>query len=286
MKRQTHLVAVLSSMLVLAGFGLAQSQLPTDLSAIVQTVGNPKADTVIVGVQGGPSYQLAEGRFLELLVVYGKVDREKNFLVNVHQAQTLNPQRFANQMLLLEEAKAVNQETTAMLSRVVHYFVARGKKVYVVGYSYGAFVVTNLLATDGPQASGYLILAGRLDMPEEVWASFAKAVPVRFSGELVRPFTETELAGAGGLDSIGRKNTLVLAAGMGYKRFTQLLGNTNLSKVVYGYGQTDEAVGKLSDAELAFLRSRNIKKILTLGGGHSEAINGLIALGLAALMGQ
>ncbi len=256
-------------------------KLPEDIANITQAVGNPDADAVIVWSQGGPTLQLSAERFTW---IFRNVDQQKTFLVNVHQTQTRNPQRISDKVLSFDEAKAADDESTALLSKVVKHFISQGKKVYVVGYSFGAFAVTNLLVKDGPEATGYLILASRLDMPDEVWTAYAKGIPVRFSGDKVVPYTAEEIARHGGINSVGIKNTLALAAGVGYKRFTQLLNGSNLSKVVYGYGLSDQAVGTLNPAEIRFLGAQKIKRLLAVAGGHDDVINGLVDEGLAILM--
>ena len=54
-----------------------------------------------------------------------------------------------------------------ILHRTIEHFKAQGKRVVVVGHSYGAFLITRYLAIEGPDAADrYLIMAGRLDMPD------------------------------------------------------------------------------------------------------------------------
>lgn len=53
------------------------------------------------------------------------------------------------------------------------------------------------------------------------------------------------------------------------KRFTKLLEDKKLSKVVYVYGRFDEASGRPSDIELNFLESKGIPVIENFGDHHS-----------------
>ena len=69
-----------------------------------------------------------------------------------------------------------------MLAAVVDHFQDQGKTVYVVGISFGAFVVQELLATQGNVAEGYLIVTGRIDMPDGIWTEFAEGRTCRVRG--------------------------------------------------------------------------------------------------------
>ena len=126
-------------------------------------VGVSDATTVVVLAQGGPLPSLAPTH--EVTSRLGALDLEQVFLVNVHQAQTIDPGAFAVLDLTFEEAVVASSRSVAMLAAVVDHFQDQGKTVYVAGVSFGAFVVQELLATQGNVAEGYLIVTGRIDMP-------------------------------------------------------------------------------------------------------------------------
>ena len=66
--------------------------------------------------------------------------------------------------------------------------------------------------------------------------------------------------------------TAKLAAGIGHKRFTELLSDKNLSNVLYIYGTKDENVGSLNTNEIRFLKEKKVS-IIKLDGGHGSMFN-------------
>ncbi len=242
--------------------------LPENIADLVYAVGNRDSDTVIVNAQGGPIPEL-ETHFFEF--VFSFVDLEQYYLINAHQVQTINPIDFMEHEVTFEEAKIAAAESTQMLADIVQYFKSEGKKVYVVGLSYGAFIVTDFIATYGNIADGYLIMIGRLDMPDEVWTVFAEGRMVGFvDGVEIAP-VDAEAAGMGGEGEFVDANMARLAAGLGYKRFTALLEGADLSNVIYGYSHFDEQVGRLTSEEIDFLL-RTGAVVIGLPTDHGGAI--------------
>ncbi len=235
-------------------------------------IGNPESDTVIVNTQGGPMPELLEDEFAE---VFAGVDLNEAFVVNVHQAHTLHPEKIAQGVITFEEAIACDAESTKILAEVVNEFLRENKRVYVVGISFGAWMVQDLLATQGSVADGYLILVGRLDMTVEIWKSFSKGGSGYFENG-VDPVIEDAEASDGqeiGPREYAQQNLPKIAAGLGHKRYTSLLKDVDLSKVTYIYGKSDEAVGRLSDSELDFLKLKGVNIISTEGGHGNDEID-------------
>ncbi len=237
---------------------------PESLASLYEGVGDPDAKTVVVYAQGGPVTELSEDELREVASASGLED---GYVVAVHQAQTLNPEDFLDADLDFEQAKAASAETVAMMADVVDFYLAEKRDVYVVGSSFGAFVVQDLLATQGNLASGYLILTGRLDMPEQVWAAFSQGRAAGFADGTEIVEFEIEEAGMGAGTPAGDRNMARLAAGLGYKRFTELLDGVDLSNTVYVYGQADEQVGRLTAAEVEFLEDHGAR-VVSDPGGH------------------
>ncbi len=238
---------------------------PLALADTYVSGGNADADVVVVNAQGGPvPYLLPREAIIAPLIA---LNLERAYVVNVHQAQTLDPDAFAGEDIAFEDARAADVATVEMLAAVVDHFLERGKTVYVVGISFGAFVVQELLATQGNVAEGYLIMVGRIDMPEEVWTEFAEGRPVGFvDGVEIVTFTSEE-AGMGGAGEISDRNMARLAAGLGHHRYSERLAGVDLSNVFYVSGSVDEQVGRLSDAEVAFLYERGAD-VTVYEGGH------------------
>ena len=244
----------------------AEPVAPSGLEGTYGSFGNPDADTVVVVTQGGPVTFLLGPE--ELVEETGLLNPEQVQLVSVHQAQTLDPEPFIAADISFDEAKAADAESVALLADVVAHFKDQGKTVYVVGFSFGAFMVQELLAVQGNIADGYLIKVGRIDMPEEVWAEFSEGRAVGFiDGVEIVKFDIAE-AGMGGETPEADRNMARLAAGLGHKRYSQLLADIDLSNVVYVYGDADEQVGRLSDAEVAFLEGRSAT-VIEYRGGHA-----------------
>ena len=228
-------------------------------------VGASAATTVVVLAQGGPLPFLAPTH--ELTSRLGALDLEQVFLVNVHQAQTIDPGAFAVGDITFEEAVAASSRSVAMLAAVVEHFQDQGKTVYVVGISFGAFVVQELLATQGNVAEGYLIVTGRLDMPDGIWTEFAEGRRAGFArGVEIVKHTGAEGAQGGGGAAFYR-NSARLAAGLGHHRYSERLAHVDMTNVVYVFAALDEQVGRLTDPELAFLAQRGAQ-VVEHDGGH------------------
>ena len=244
----------------------AVPDVPDELVGTFGSFGNPEADTVVIVTQGGPVTFLLGPEVLVEEV--GQLNPEQVQLVSVHQAQTLEPDRFIAADISFDDAKAADAASVAMLADVVAYFKDQGKTVHVVGFSFGAFMVQDLLATQGNIADGYLIKVGRVDMPDEVWTEFSEGRAVGFvDGVEIVKFDIAD-AGMGGETPEADRNMARLAAGLGHKRYTELLADIDLSNVVYVYGDVDEQVGRLSEAEVAFLESRSAT-VIEYEGGHA-----------------
>ena len=208
----------------------------------------------------------------EFSEVFSGVDLDEAMVVNVHQSQTIDSEKFSERKLTFEEAKAYDTESVKILADVVDEFLRDNKRVYVVGFSYGAWMVQDLLATQGSVADGYLIVAGRLDMPEAIWMSFSQSGGGYFKDgiePIIEEATEIDESKLGTEDII-EFNLPKIAAGLGHKRYTQLLQDVDLSKVIYVYGQRDIPVGRLSDAEVNFLESKSVQVVATEGGHMDE----------------
>ena len=153
-----------------------------------------------------------------------------------------------------------------ILHRTIEHFRDQGKRVVVIGHSYGAFLVTRYLWRQGPDAADrYLIMAGRLDMPEEVVNGFLTGTPYYFQdGVTPMPFprlpvppTDRELM------------EMRIAGATGHDRYTERLADTDLRRVIYVYGTQDFNVGRLTEDEVRFLESGDAT-VIPAQGGHTS----------------
>ena len=68
-------------------------------------------------------------------------------------------------------------------------------------------------------------------------------------------------------------------------RYTELFSTIgDLSNITYVYGETDEAVGGLTPAEVQFLRSKNAN-LLSGRGNHEDTIGEFIIQGFSDAFG-
>jgi len=246
-----------------------------EIKNLIYFKGDENADIVLVNTQGGPDTELATDEFDDLLK---NVNTSGILRVNVHQAQTLNPELFTKNEITFAEATNFDTKSVDTLYKVIKYFKDQNRTVYVLGISFGAFMTQQLIAEKGINtADKYLIMVGRLDINDVFWQAYSQGETGHFVDGLTPVLYES--------GSTVTKNMNKLAAGLGQNRYTQTLGQyQNLSKLTYVYGKNDFAVGKLLSDEIQFLKSRKAK-IIAGDGNHSETIDGYIVAGFKAAFG-
>jgi len=230
--------------------------------------GNLIGDVVIVNTQGGPDTVLYDE---DLKDIIEQAQAQSALFVNVHQEQTLDPSKFEED-ITFEQAKKYDTQSVDYLKRVLDFFNKQDNKtVYVLGISFGAFMVQELIATYGiDEADGYLIMVGRLDIEEDFWKSFSQGEYAEFTYNTEG--NSSVVYYGSGEDSVSR-NMARLAAGLGFNRYTKRLDYLNdLSKITYIYGDRDESVGGLSKEEVDFLNEKNVRVIPVARATHNSAI--------------
>ena len=123
-------------------------------------------------------------------------------------------------------------------------------------------------------------------MPAAVWTEFAKGAAARFvNGTEVVKLTLGEAGHRGG-NLAAPRNMSRLAAGLGHHRYSERLAGVGMANVIYVSGTVDEQVGRLTDAERAFLAERGADLIEYVGGHDTppevvrEAFSRLLPAGL------
>lgn len=248
-----------------------------EIKDLIYFNGDENAPIVLVNVQSGPDTELATS---EVDFLVQNFDGSNFLAVNVHQAQTLNPNLINSTDITFEEAINIDAETVQVLSRVITYFKDQGRTVYVFGQSFGAFVTQELIAREGPDvADRYLIMIGRLDLNDIIWQGASEGRNGFFE-DGINPVLEDEIA-----EDVIERNLNRLAAGFAMNRYTEVLNQyQDLSKIVYVYGRNDEVIGSLTEAEDQFLVSKNAT-ILAGNGGHDETLIELLELGFEFAFG-
>ena len=236
--------------------------IPDDVTQLFRVSGNTGSKTVWIYEQGGPLHELVDEGPLNLFTNFP--GHQALLYAHVHQTLTLEndlASRYAE--LTLANLKAEVDVSVEILHRTIGHFQAQGKRVVVVGHSFGALLATRYLALKGPgSVDRFVIMAGRLDMPREVVDGVLNGVWHHFPGggtpephPSLQPTQDKEFI------------ELRIVGAAAHDRYTELLAGTDLSRVIYVYGTEDEQVGSLSEAEVAFLRSRG-STVVTVEGGH------------------
>lgn len=223
---------------------------------VIQT--NPSADTVIIGLHGGPTDMLEVGdfEFFENIPTFS--------VVEMQQKQHYSPEILANSTMTLDEAIIYNDTTIAMLRKVVNHYNNLNKTVVLIGHSFGAFLLTEYLDDYGIDDVHRVIpMAGRLNMNQEVVDAFATGYSAYFiDGVMVQVESQQsppeELA------------AMKLQAGIGYNRFVDSLAMLDLTKLMYVSGTQDEAVGRLLPDELLMLENTNASILTVQNGNHDS----------------
>lgn len=234
------------------------TQLPSADSELFEVFGNAGSDTVWIFEQGGPVYEL-DGRWqaiLRSIPAFAEV-LDTVQVAQAHQVQSLNPGLASrHEELPFEDVQAEVDVSVEILDRTIRHFRSQGKQVVVIGFSYGAFVTARYLWRKGPDAADrYVMVAGRLDMPQKVVDAFRNRMAYYFP-DAVNPQPASDPVPA---DQPYRDQELMrrrIMAATGHERYTERLAGVDLSKVIYAYGIGDTRVGRLSDAELQFLNSK------------------------------
>jgi len=240
--------------------------------------GNVFSNEILINVQGGPFTELKTNALKDLLQQTDKADNF--FIFNLHQTQTLEPQEFTNE-ITFGKAKTNNQRSVEILKEVIQYFKAQDRKVYVLGIGFGAYIVQEMIVQEGKDlADQFLLMGGRLDMPDLVWQSFSEGNTGGFI-DGATPFTGTPST-----LTDTQKNLNKLLAGLAFNRYTFELAKYNdLTNVTYCFGSKDESFGSLTQNEQALLITRQAN-VLKIDEGHQVTIEALLDEGFGVAFGE
>lgn len=250
-------------------------EISQNIKDVIYFQGDEKAETVMILIPGGPSTEFAT----DFVDGFASAFTGKGILtVTVHQAQTLNPDIVAGNDITMAQANSFNTESIEMLSEVLTYFKDEGRTVYVLGYSFGAFVTQELIAEKGiNSADKYLIISGRLDINDVIWQAAAEGKKGSFENGIT-PIVEEE-------PNVKERNFNIISAGFAMNRYTQLFNTIeDLSNITYIYGENDEAVGRLTTNEVQFLESKNTN-IISGPGNHTSTFDVFLFQGLDEAFG-
>lgn len=229
---------------------IAYEGMPEKLKKLGYSFGNSKSDTIVLITQGGPFPRLFTDEVKAIFKENGGIDENKYFFINSHQAQTIEPQMMLEEEMSFEQAKMLGIKTSEMLNELVSYFRSENKKVFIVGISYGCFAGQDYISKFGNIADGYLLMAGRLDIAEDVWRAYSEGIDAGFEEDAISTKVEQKA------EDLMMINSHKIAAAYGYKRYSELLKNIDLSNVIYYHALKDLNVGKLTTDEIEFLKTK------------------------------
>lgn len=252
----------------------SETILPQDTTRLWITDGNIESNTTVIICQGGPSKQLTfqeKGR-----TSYRYIPNYSNYnIVYLHQAQTYNPDIFNfKQIFSIEMAEKEVDNTSEILYRAIKYFKNKNKIVIVIGTSYGAYIIPNYISTRPSLADKYYVLAGRIDGNSEMVKQHLNGFNGEFEEDGVSYIPEDENVDLSEYSKKELKEYRVrqlLKGAIGEPKYSKELANKDLSNVIYFYATNDQNVGCLSDAEIEFLVSKEVKVFKT-NDGHSEVL--------------
>ncbi len=250
----------------------ALTTIPDDITKLFIAKGNESANTVIIYEQGGPDKELDD----EYFELNGSFNTDFNDLfkdyyrVYMHQALTFNNGICTNETLKKEQADLENKVSVEMLDRVIKNFKSEGKTVYVMGHSFGGFLVTKYIAEKGnTTADKFVIMAARLEMQPEVPDNFLQGRPYYFlNGTTPKEEDRAELLEDYNDIKQSCPSVFSFLGAIGSERFSSKITTQDLSNVIYVYAKDDFQTGGLLTTETTFLNDRMVKVIEINSGGH------------------
>ncbi|MFK7768582.1 MAG: hypothetical protein AB8B55_15270 [Mariniblastus sp.] len=248
--------------------------LPRDPTKLFKTSGNLDSNKVFIFVQGGPDPDFGVYREDPLTLL---PNQDGILRVNVKEAQIINTNLLASDPILTEKQCLFEHRKSAeMLHRTVEYFKSQGKKVFVLGHSYGCLIGIEYLRSQPNTADRVILMGSSFDQdlrnyPDSIkgqgklirWVDGVEPYEKSFFGDFpLRPLIE---------ENLNRifANTDAMVASHSKQRFTKILKGRDLSNVIFAYAKFDESSGRTKQYELDFLKSHGAKIIESYGDHHS-----------------
>lgn len=258
-------------------FSYPETIIPDDITKLWVEEGDREKDTVLIVCQGGPKNTLdfikngrSSWRYLENYKNYYKV--------HLHKASTFNTEMFNPiDEFTIEMARKEIDNSSEFLLRTISHFKEKGKIVYVVGHSYGAYIIQHYLATRKSLADKYVISSGRIDDPKDAIESHTNG----FNGEYVDGVNfvseeNRDFSGYSKEELKWYKTKQLLKAAAGEISYSKTLRNVDLEGTIYVYTSKDKRVGGLSEKEISFLKTKGVQVYETRHEEHGNTIYGVV----------
>lgn len=262
-------------------FTYDKTKLPEDTTKLWLAEGDSTKQIVTIFLQGGPKDDLdyetrgkSSWRYLP--------DYKDYYSIHLHQANTLNTSMFTYDCkFTMDMARAEVDNTSEILYRAIKYFKDKGKTVWVMGHSYGAYIIPHYLATRPSLADKYVIISGRIDDPKDVVKAHKKGFNgiykdgVNFISEEGEDFSDYNRWAKKYYTGKQR-----IKAAIGEISYSKALKNVDLSNTIYIYNPKDERVGGLTVKEIDFLKSKK-SQVYSSNWEHGYTIRELVDLVVA-----
>lgn len=260
------------------------SQIFSNVNDLYVAKGNKNSNKVIIYEEGGPLFDLNPITLEKDTYADSEVDGlseidlddhlEDFYRVYAHQALTYDKKNAKTTIINAKEADRLRELNADILNALVTHFKEKGKEVYVIGHSYGGFVVQQYIAKYGnKKADKFIVLSSRLSMQLDMVNGLVNLKPNDFDedGETIIPFDEADNPY---FDQIKDEPLGILTSGYhSLERFTETIKADVLDNLLYMYALDDESTGRLQPKEISFLKKKNSEVIeIPSGfkhGGHS-----------------
>lgn len=246
--------------------GFKHTTISSDITTLFESYGDANSDTVWVYVQGGPVTE-REYPFEETYSNGSPLfpDFKDDLRIYPFQAQHLNANISTTENFDFKDAKVESGISSEIVKHIVEHYNGKNKVVYLIGHSFGSFVVNDVLARYGSIARKTISLNGRLDMDDLVWKGFAKGEEWLFNQEGLHPTLNASAS-----SSVEEKNMRKLAAGLGYNRYTQRFANTDLSDALFLTAEDDPYVGDFTQQAIDLLTLKAEALFVMPNFGHGD----------------
>lgn len=252
-----------------------QTQIPKDTSELFQFRGNWENELAFVYLQGGPDLQLNIGPRDGLHLI-----SNHNEILKIYplQSQMLNPNVLATKPIITDSQSAIENKLSAeILHRVIEHLSNRGKKVYLIGHSFGSSICMEYMNLKNSLAEKVVLMGLDLDEDISSWANAKTGEYIRWE-DGIKPYALTvfqEIPEQHPLKKDFDRIADNLASIVGHnmdKKYTQLLEDNDFKKLISVYATEDEANGIKSEEEIQFLEKKG-SLVVRVNGDHHDMLN-------------
>ena len=199
---------------------------------------------------------------------------DKLLKIYPYQSQMLNPDLLiANPNLTEKQSAQENSISVEILNRTILHLKNKGKKVFLIGHSYGASICLEYLYSKNNLTNKTVIMGLDLDEDISSWSELETGEYIRWENEM--PISKKNFGWIpndfpilNAFNRVADNLTSLIKSNM-QKKYTTLLEQNDFDKLVSVYATEDEANGRKSEQEIEFLNSKNATLVALEGNHHS-----------------